>query len=83
MLPHPRPSRAPDHLPEPLPNLFLQAENTQKRGYWDASGAMSHKTLDVATKLLMKGIHPAKTADQPRLRADGLRVDFLARPCTA
>ena len=29
------------------------------------------------------GIHPAKTADQPRLRADGLRVDFLARPCTA
>jgi hypothetical protein len=28
-------------------------------------------------------IHPAKTADQPRLWADGLRVDFLARPCTA
>jgi hypothetical protein len=28
-------------------------------------------------------IHPAKTADQPRLRADGLRVDFLARLCTA
>jgi hypothetical protein len=30
-----------------------------------------------------KGIHPAKTADQPRLRGDGLRVDFLARLCTA
>ena len=28
-------------------------------------------------------IHPAKTADQPRLRADGPRVDFLARLCTA
>jgi hypothetical protein len=28
-------------------------------------------------------IQPAKTADQPRLRAGGLRVDFLARPCTA
>jgi hypothetical protein len=30
-----------------------------------------------------EGIHPAKNADQPRLRADGLRVDFLARLCTA
>jgi hypothetical protein len=28
-------------------------------------------------------IQPAKTADQPRLRAGRLRVDFLARPCTA
>ena len=26
--------------------------------------------------------HPAKTADQPCLRADGLRADFLAKLCT-
>jgi hypothetical protein len=28
-------------------------------------------------------IRPPKTADQLRLRADGLRVHFLARLCTA
>jgi transposase len=34
-------------------------------------------------RVLNIGIHPAKTAGQPRLRADGLRVHFLARLCTA
>jgi hypothetical protein len=29
------------------------------------------------------GIRPPKTAGQLRLRADGLRVHFLARLCTA
>jgi hypothetical protein len=29
------------------------------------------------------GIRPRKTADQVRLRDDGLRVHFLARLCTA
>jgi hypothetical protein len=53
VLPRPRPSRAPDHLPVHLPNIFLQAANALKRGDWDASGAMSRKTLDVATKVLM------------------------------
>ena len=28
-------------------------------------------------------IHPPKTADQRRFRADGLRDHFLARLCTA
>lgn len=54
IFPHPPPSRTPDHLPDRLTDIFLQAENALKRGYWDASGAMSRKTLDVATKLLMK-----------------------------
>jgi hypothetical protein len=71
VLPHPRPSQAPDHLPEPLPNFFLQAENALKRGYWDASGAMSRKTLDVATKLLMKDA-------EKQVGNLGPRIDTLA-----
>jgi hypothetical protein len=67
-----RPSRVPDHLPEPLPNIFLQAEKARKRGDWDASGAMSRKTLDVATKLLMRDV-----AGQHRNL--GPRIDALAK----
>jgi hypothetical protein len=69
VLPRPRPSRAPDHLPDPLPNIFLQAANALKRGDWDASGAMSRKTVDVATKLLMKDVAKQVRDLAPRIDA--------------
>ena len=72
VLPRPRPSRAPEHLPDPLPNIFVQAANALKRGDWDASGAMSRKTLDVSTKLLMKDA--AKPVGNL-----GPRIDALAK----
>jgi hypothetical protein len=56
----------------PLPNIFAQAENALKRGLYDASGAMSRKTVDVATKLLIKEV-----AKQVRDLAP--RIDALAK----
>jgi hypothetical protein len=72
ILPRPRLSRAPDHLPDPLPRYFLQAADALKRGDWDASGSMSRKTLDVATKLLMKDA-------EKQVRDLGPRIDTLAK----
>jgi hypothetical protein len=72
IMPATKPSRVPDHVPEPLPRYFLQAADATKRGDWDASGSMSRKTLDVCTKLLMVGV-----ANIPRDM--GPRIDALAR----
>jgi Domain of unknown function (DUF4145) len=68
-MPEPKPSRAPDHLPPPLPNLFLQAADSLKRKAWDASGAMSRKTVDVCTKLLMKDEAKQHRDMKPRIDA--------------
>jgi hypothetical protein len=72
VLPPPQPSRVPEHLPELLPNIFLQASNALKRGDWDASGAMSRKTIDVATKDLMQN-------EARQIRDLGPRIDALAK----
>jgi hypothetical protein len=51
--PRPEPSRCPDHTPEYLKKIFLQAANGLKRGDPDASGAMSRKVVDVSTQQLL------------------------------
>jgi hypothetical protein len=71
VFPAPKPNRVPDHLPEGLPHVFQQAANGLRRGDWDASGAMSRKTVDVATKDLMKDV--AK-----QIRDLAPRIDALA-----
>lgn len=47
------PSRCPEHTPDLLKRIFLQAANALKRGDPDASGAMSRKVVDVSTQLLL------------------------------
>jgi hypothetical protein len=78
VLPAPKPSHAPDHLPDPLPNLFLQAADALKRSSWDASGAMSRKTVDVCTKLLMK--EEAKQYRDMKPRIDALAASGALTP---
>ena len=51
--PTPAPSRCPDHTPDNLKRVFLQAANALKRGDPDASGAMSRKVVDVSTQVLL------------------------------
>lgn len=41
---------APEHTPDRVANLFLQASKSLESGHPDASGSMSRKSLDVATK---------------------------------
>jgi hypothetical protein len=48
------PSKCPDHTPDGLKRIFLQAANASKRGDPDASGAMSRKVVDNSTQLLLK-----------------------------
>lgn len=52
--PKPTPSRCPEHTPDSLKRLFLQAADANKRGAPDASGAMSRKVIDNSTQLLLK-----------------------------
>jgi hypothetical protein len=51
--PAPAPSKCPDHTPDNLKRVFLQAANALKRGDPDASGAMSRKVVDVSTQVLL------------------------------
>ena len=67
--PEPKPSRVPDHIPAQLTKFFLQAADALKRQDWDASGAMSRKTVDVSTKLLMKGAATQHRDMKPRIDA--------------
>lgn len=52
--PTPAPSRCPEHTPDNLKRLFLQAADANKRDAPDASGAMSRKVIDNSTQLLLK-----------------------------
>ena len=51
--PAPAPSRCPEHTPDALKRVFLQAANALKRGDPDASGAMSRKVVDNSTQMLL------------------------------
>jgi Domain of unknown function (DUF4145) len=67
LLPHPESPRVPGYLPTPLPNLFMQAADSLRRGSWDASGAMSRKVLDVSTKEQLKGLSAPVKDLAPRI----------------
>jgi len=41
---------APEHTPEKIARVFIQALNALKRGEFDAAGGMARKTIDVATR---------------------------------
>jgi hypothetical protein len=47
------PSKCPDHTPDNLKRVFLQAANALKRGDPDASGTMSRKVIDASTQSLL------------------------------
>ena len=51
--PSPSPSKCPEHTPDNLKRIFVQAANALKRGDPDASGAMSWKVVDVSTQTLL------------------------------
>jgi hypothetical protein len=51
--PEPLPSKCPDHMPDNLKRVFLQAANALKRGDPDASGAMCRKVIDGSTQSLL------------------------------
>ena len=51
--PEPLPSTCPDHTPDNLQRVFLQAANALKRGDPDASGAMCRKVIDGSTQSLL------------------------------
>lgn len=53
--PKPAPPRCPEHTPDNLKRLFLQAVDASKRDAPDASGAMSRKVIDNSTQMLLKG----------------------------
>lgn len=69
--PKPACSRCPEHTPEVLERLFLQASNALKRGDADASGAMSRKVLDNSTQQLL-------AEDAAKDRTINARIDALA-----
>jgi transposase len=50
---------------------------------WDATTFSKNRERLQGGDIFQKCIHPPKTADQRRFRADGLRDHFLARLCTA
>ncbi|HLZ75800.1 DUF4145 domain-containing protein [Phenylobacterium sp.] len=54
---YPVPTRrdVPQFIPDPLAAFFRQAAESCRRGHYDASGAMSRKVVDVATKKLLGG----------------------------
>ena len=53
VFPKPTSSKCPDHTPDGLKRIYLQAANALKRGDPDASGAMSRKVVDVSTQTLL------------------------------
>jgi hypothetical protein len=53
MYPMPQASKCPDHTPDNLKRIFLQASDSLKRNAPDASGAMSRKVVDVSTQQML------------------------------
>ena len=64
------PSLTPEHIPRGLQSFYSQAQDSLRRGAYDASGAMARKTLDVSTQQL--------TSELPgKLDSINLRIDAL------
>jgi hypothetical protein len=48
--PEPKPSKAPDHVPDGIAVYFIEASDGLKRAAHTSSGMMSRKVIDVSTK---------------------------------
>ena len=48
--PKPKKLESPQYIPDNIKNFFMQASRNLRSENWDASGMMSRKVLDVATK---------------------------------
>lgn len=48
--PEPKPSKAPDHVPDGIATYFIEASDNLKRAAYTSSGMMSRKVIDVSTK---------------------------------
>jgi hypothetical protein len=69
--PEPKPSKAPDHVPDGIAAYFIEASDNLKRAAYTSSGMMSRKVIDVSTKRQLG-------SDSGRYRDNRNRIDALA-----
>jgi len=73
--PKPQIPQCPQHTPDDLKRIFLQAMNALRRGDADASGAMSRKVMDASTQRLVATLLPEKNDELKNIYA---RIEALA-----
>lgn len=69
--PEPKPSKAPDHVPDGIAAYFIEASDNLKRAAYTSSGMMSRKVIDVSTKRQLG-------SDSGKYRDNRNRIDALA-----